>query len=41
MFAEVDVTATKDVLNLSEMVMEGPLDVDWAVVQSNISPYHS
>lgn len=35
MFAEVDVAAIKDVLNLPEMVMEGPLD--WAAVQNNIS----
>lgn len=38
MFAEVDVTVTEDVL-IFQMVMEGHLNVDWAVVNSNISPY--
>lgn len=37
MFAEVDVAVTKGTLNLSKMVMEGPLTVDWAVVQNNLS----
>lgn len=44
MFAEVDVAVTEGVLNLSKMGMEGPLNVDWAVVQNNIPPhkaYHS
>lgn len=39
MFAEVDVAVTEGVLNLSKMVMESPLNADWAVVQNNISPY--